>query len=182
MQVMHHGLHRAAESFSKIIGNRVSVEMSSHLTKDDKHFSSTKSHHVEMLYVLTTQLIGSIHGKSFFILTNNEYKEVVKSMGDKYGDAIKEGFLLEIDNIISAAVISDLSNQLAIEVYGDVPKLSKIKSNELSDFIRSEIVGFSGSVIESKLFFADNASATPKFTWILDNKIIELIPTEKLVA
>ncbi len=180
IQVLSDGLTRAASSFTKIINKRVHISVDSPVSLKDTRFNY-KERGEDFLYVMTTQLIGSIHGKSFLILSQQGFNEMTKAIGDKHNQELKEGFLLEIDNIISATVISEISNELAKEVYGDVPKLFSVKANDLQNFIHTHTLDYSGLVFQSELRIEGNESKV-QFTWVLDSKIMELVPNEKLVA
>ena len=138
------------------------------------------------LYILVTQIIGDISGKSFLIFSSDESKEIFQALKLSISnDALKEAFLLEIDNIISASVIAELSNALHLEIYGDVPRLVKIHSVELLDFMRREMSSddpMSTIFCNATFQFDSKESVHPQFIWKLSNKVFEMIPTAKTVA
>ncbi len=180
IQALTNGLTRAASSFTKIINKSVHISANPPTLLNDNRFDY-KERGEEFLYVITTQLIGSIHGKSFLILAQTGFNEIANTIGEKHNQEVKVGFLMEIDNIISAAVISDLSTELEKEVYGDVPKLFKVTANDLQNFIHSHTLDYSGLIFQSELRIDGNECGS-QFTWVLDSKIMELVPNEKLVV
>lgn len=183
-KVMNAGFERAAESFSKLVGGAVSVMNSSSLIIPLHTHLSGIAEEKGNLIVLTTQIIGRVSGKSFLVFSEKEIHEIFKTLGPK-GEHLEEAFLLEIDNIMSASVISDLSNALSIEVYGDVPQLSHIHSDELIDFIRSEVSHEDAShmICSKATFHFDNADDVhPQFIWKINSKVFDIIPLEKIVA
>jgi chemotaxis protein CheY-P-specific phosphatase CheC len=184
-RVMSNGFNRAAASFSKIIQRSVTMVNSPPVLirhYGDLSFLGEQGD----LYILTTQLIGNISGKSFLIFSSDESKEIFKAMRlSTSTEALKEAFLLEIDNIISASVIAELSNSLSLEIYGDVPQLVKVHSNELQDFMSKEM---SSEDLTSMIFcnttfqFDNNESVHPQFIWKLSSRVFEMIPVEKTLA
>jgi chemotaxis protein CheY-P-specific phosphatase CheC len=183
IHIMNNGFTRAAHSFSSLIGKPVRITSSpSVLIRHDSDFVCFSEEKGDLI-VLTTQIIGSITGKSFLIFSEEESREIFKSLNGN--DHLKEAFLMEIDNIISASVISELSNGLAIEVYGDVPQLIRMHSRQLQDFIAGEIKKEdpSSMILSNTTFhFEKGDRVHPQFIWKLSSKVFDIIPQEKLVA
>jgi chemotaxis protein CheY-P-specific phosphatase CheC len=181
---MNNGFERAAHSFSSLVGKTVRITNSpSVLIRHDNDFSCFSEEKGDLM-VLTTQIIGTITGKSFLIFSEEESKEIFKSLKSN-SDHLKEAFLMEIDNIISASVISELSNALAIEVYGDVPNLIRMHSRQLQDFMSGEIRKDdpSSMILSNTTFhFEKGDRVHPQFIWKLSTKVFDIIPEEKLVA
>lgn len=183
-KVMHSGFERAAESFSKLVKGTVSVANSSSLVIPLRAKISGIAEEKGKLIVLTTQIIGRVSGKSFLVFSEKEIREMFKTLGPK-DVHLEEAFLLEIDNIMSASVISDLSNALSIEVYGDVPHLYHLHSDELMDFIQTEVSHEDAShMICSKatFHFDHEDDVHPQFIWKINSKVFDIIPLEKIVA
>jgi chemotaxis protein CheY-P-specific phosphatase CheC len=179
VQVMSAGFERAAQSFSSLVGKKVKVTRSQSVVIHNE--SSFPYFHEENgeLYILITQIIGDFSGKSFLIFNQEESLEIFKAINlPSTNTALKEAFLLEIDNIVSASVISELSNSLNVEVYGDVPKLIVKNAKELAAFIRSEI---GDEVVSSMVFcsttfqFDGKDKIHPQFIWNLNSKVFETI-------
>ena len=182
--VMNAGFVRAADSFSKLVGSNVKVADTTCTVVPLNAELSAIADESGSLIVLTTQIIGRVSGKSFLVFSEREIDEIFKSLGNK-NKSLEEAFLLEIDNIISASVISDLSNALAIEVYGDVPQLTHIQAPELKEFIRSEVSREDSlHLICSKatFHFDHTKDVHPQFIWKINSKVFDIIPEEKLVV
>ena len=168
--ILQNGFERAAFSFSGIILNRVTV---SGTVIQGNDFSITEDQ--GELFVLTTQLMGDLAGKSYLILNFNASQEIKASMGHLTRE-LHEAALLEIDNIVSASVISDLSNALGIELYGDVPHLTKIPSSQLRQFLQSEGRD-SEQMIFAKATFHINSTEKicSQFIWKLSSNILDMV-------
>jgi chemotaxis protein CheY-P-specific phosphatase CheC len=169
--ILQNGFERAAFSFSGIILNRVTV--SGTVIQGNEHVSLSDNQ--GELFVLTTQLMGDLAGKSYLILDFSASQEIKASMGHLTRE-LHEAALLEIDNIVSAAVISDLSNALGIELYGDVPHLQKIHSSQLRHFMQSEGKN-NGPMIFAKATFTINGTEKigSQFIWKLSSNILDMI-------
>ncbi|AYB29735.1 chemotaxis protein CheC [Chryseolinea soli] len=184
IHVMNTGFERAATSFSKLIHKQVTISSAqSILIRHDDNFSCMSEEQGE-LYILVTQIIGEISGKSFLIFNQDETLEIFRAVGLNVDDTVlKEAFLLEMDNIMSASVISELSNALGLEIYGDVPQLTKIHSRDLQKFMDGEVNKDNPSSIifsNTTFQFEKRGRAHPQFIWKMSNKIFELVPATKI--
>lgn len=134
----------------------------------------------EMLYVLTTELKGELEGISYLIFTESEVeklldisfpasihndKEKLRVMGD--------ALLLEMDNIIVASVITHFSNFFNYTMRGDVPRLTKSYSNELTEMIISENADKGYFMYIKSEIHAKDLDINPDFVWILDDNYSE---------
>src|SRR4051812_41030451 len=97
IQIMNAGFERAARSFSSLVNKKVKVTKCSATLL---HTTETKSPFAEesgRLYVLVTQIIGNVSGKSFLIFNQAESEEIFSAMNlNKSNEALNEAFLMEI--------------------------------------------------------------------------------------
>lgn len=187
LHVMSKGFERAADSFSRLVGQQVRITNSTSVLVRHVEDFTCLSEESGDLTVLTTQLIGDLSGKSFLIFSKEETDEIFKVVSHVTDKTLQDAFLLEIDNIISASVISDLSNALNIEVYGDVPQLFQLHSNQLQDFIGADLNSHSeepsSMILCNTTFRFDHGDQVhPQFIWRISSKVFDVIPLEKLVA
>jgi chemotaxis protein CheY-P-specific phosphatase CheC len=180
VNVMNKGFDRAAKSFSKLINRKVSIEnIRSLLIFHDHNLFSVPKEQGE-LHMLITQVIGAMEGKSFLIFNDTESKEVFRSLGQPLcSSSFNEAILLEIDNIISASVISELANALRLQIYGASPQLTKLQAEELPSFMAKEVKDerASSMVFCTATFqFDEQESVHPQFIWKFSNRIFEMIP------
>ena len=180
VQIMSAGFERAARSFSGLVNKKVKVTKCNSVMiqgADSKNAFAEESGH---LYVLVTQIIGDVSGKSFLIFNQDESEEIFKAMNlRRTNEALNEAFLLEIDNIISASVIAELADALTLEVYGDVPALVRLSAQDLRAYVTREVGdGSQSSIIfcNTSFQFDERDSIHPQFIWSLSNRIFEAIP------
>lgn len=186
INVMNNGFSRAADSFSRLINKPVKIiNAQPVMIRHDNSFSYCQEEHSE-LYILITQIIGDISGKSILIFNSEETQEIFKTISTSVNsDFLKEAFLLEIDNIISASVIAELSTSLDLEIYGDVPHLVKIHSKDLQEFMNKEMARdeHSSMIFCNTTFqFDKKDKINPQFIWKLSSKVFEIITSQKITA
>ncbi len=186
IHIMNQGFQRASDAFSSFIGKSVKItNTQSVLVRHANDFSCISDEDGEII-VLVTKLIGDLSGKSYLILNADETSEIVKITSQTFGfvsHQLNDALLMEIDNIISASVISELSNNLKLEVYGDVPMLKRMKAEELENFMEREVEGMDRSaMILSNTTFQFNVSERvhPQFLWKLSSKIFESVPEGRI--
>jgi chemotaxis protein CheY-P-specific phosphatase CheC len=184
MKVMNQGFQRAADAFGRLIGEQVSLTESSLVVIPMETALAEVSEEGGKIIVLTTQVIGAISGMSFLIFNEKELEAVFKNI--KWNtDELRDAFLLEIDNIISASVISDISNALSIEVYGDVPNLERVQSIDLRPFMKAQVAfDDTDQLIFTKttFHFRNAEDVHPQFIWKINSKAFDIISEEKIVA
>lgn len=135
-------------------------------------------------FVLTTQVEGELGGVCYLIFTGDEVKrlhqkslpESILNDPDKLkvmGDAI----LLEMDNIISASVITQLSNFFNYKMHGGVPSLNKMKKEELNSFLIEPQKRFSRCIYFHSEFSTGDLDVNPEFIWFLDEQFFTGVKT-----
>ena len=182
IQALNAGLVKATHAFSIMTGSPVKMNPAvlANLSSEE-NFSGEKEPGA-ILYVLTTQLIGEVNGKSYLVMTEKECNALVRALHKNQlpeEDSLKEAFLLELDNIISASVISALSDALKIEIYGDVPQVKKMPSAALRNFISTDKdpKETASMLVTRTLFTLDKIQeVSPLFIWKLSPSILEAVP------
>jgi chemotaxis protein CheC len=185
IRVFNEGFQKAASSFSKMIDRDVKVLNAQPLLGRHSTDLSRLSEEYGDLYILITNVIGDVSGKSFLVLNHDEQLEIFKGIKSSITNhALKEAFLLEIDNIISASVIAELSNVLGVEIYGDIPHLFKVHSKDFKAFLSNQISGDESTMIISNALFQFDQSEQihPQFIWKLSSKVFDLIPSNGITT
>lgn len=186
IHIMNSGFARASLSFANFIGKNIKISNTQSGISRNNDIPVTTDGKGN-LYILVTQIIGELAGKSYLILNEEQSDRLTMLAGHtasvQIDEPMKEALLVEIDNIISAAVISELSEALQVEIYGDVPVLKKIPASSLQEFIAKENghTDASNSVISTTMFqLSIDKHVHPQFIWKLPEKIFDMIPTERL--
>lgn len=174
-EIINSGLLKAAESLSFFMKEPITL-------RDFDSYEDWGAPAIELeekenpnIHFLVTEVIGELKGICCLIFTENEANQLRRTalpeeilanpaMMAEMSDAI----MLEVDNIISASVITKFSNILKHKIYGGVPSLQKMTSDEVNDFIRKQsaegmyVINFKTNFVSAKGNFS------PEFIWMFD--------------
>jgi chemotaxis protein CheY-P-specific phosphatase CheC len=182
--IINQGLSKAAQSLSFFMKEEIRFkELSFSINKIKKEIDFT-SKFGENIHLLITNVIGELKGVCCLIFSEEEAdklrhtalpKEIIENpvLMAEMSDAI----MLEVDNIISASVITQFSNLLNHKIYGGVPELKKLSFQQLSEYVSSNfmqelyIINFKTQFTSSELNF------NPEFVWLFDNTFLNSIKT-----
>lgn len=127
----------------------------------------------EAAIVLTTEIIGDLSGKSYLVLTEADREKICHAVSpnSKLNDQLQEALLLEIDNIVSAMVISQIADELEVEGFGDVPQIHYIRSNEVLPMMSSGTEeNQANCMLSATTFSIAGLDAQLRFMWKLSIK------------
>jgi chemotaxis protein CheY-P-specific phosphatase CheC len=137
----------------------------------------------DTLIVLSTDIIGTVSCKSYFILTPKEAEEIVKIVAENTGmsPSLGDELLKETDNILAAGVTTCFSNKMKTTIYGGVPIMHKIKASELHGFIHEEIHSLDFdvedydyyAVTKTNLMFTAHRDIKPSFLWVFPSEFVQ---------
>jgi chemotaxis protein CheY-P-specific phosphatase CheC len=180
-EIIAAGLKKAAESLSFFMQETIQLQETDFNISTEFDQAST-ANATDNLFVLSTELKGNLKGVCYLVFTEDESNEICKVAlsPDIYSNPqklanMKEPLLMEVDNILSASVITQLANQLHVKVYGDVPSIKFIKQEEFKQLIVNQMIpdklvmGFQTEFISSKAHFH------PSFLWILEPDFLERV-------
>ncbi|MBL4648557.1 MAG: hypothetical protein JKY03_02420, partial [Aureispira sp.] len=88
-------------------------------------------------------------------------------------EAMKDAILLEVDNIIAAAVITQFANLLNRKMHGAVPELSTIDSSSFETVIQKRLDDQSHVINFKTNFSAKEKSFSPMFLWFMNKSFID---------
>ncbi|MDP2387407.1 MAG: hypothetical protein Q8M29_13610 [Bacteroidota bacterium] len=185
-EIISQGLIKAAESLSFFMKEKIALSESDFTISNNENIT-LKVNSVEELFVLVTEMKGEMRGTCFLVFNQEEKDEICKMAlpPEIYHDSAKlcsmqEPLLLEVDNIISASVITQIANQLKKKIYGDVPRLTLMSKDSLKKMILQQmepnnfIIGFQTEFVSSKSHFH------PEFFWILEPDFLKCVRNEIL--
>jgi chemotaxis protein CheY-P-specific phosphatase CheC len=170
VEIIHIGLSKAADALSLMTKERVLIRCVDMI--DPQEVFNEKG---SDLIMLVTDLKGDVEGSGYFIVNEEEAKYLTDKIFGLNMDAKKfelsevhKGLLLELDNIISAAVITQLSDLLGINVYGDVPRIDSGMSKGRVDQLLQEFV----PLFFKTKFRIEQTTFNPGFYWFLKPNVI----------
>ncbi len=177
-QLICEGLKKAAESLSFFVNEKIELDTSDDSCLDCDPLDLDRKGQ-ENIHLLITKVVGEIQGVCCLIFSEQEAEhlrnvalpEEIKSSPEMMAE-MSDGILLEVDNIISASVITHFSNVLKAKMHGDVPALKKVNYTEMIDFIRSEISDKLYLVSFKTSFNSSNMHFKPEFLWLFEQNFM----------
>jgi len=185
-EVINIGLAKAADSLSFFTKEEVIIKSSDFKLRklDDSIKFSVESK--KDVHVLTTLIKGKMEGACFLIFEDDDAEKLYTTtlspeiLSDpEKKEAMAPAIMLEVDNIVTAAVVTQFSNLLNYEIHGDVPHIERIPSANLDANIREKLIGNEFFLSFQTAFISKNLKIAPQFVWTLDKKFTEGI--KKLV-
>lgn len=178
-EVVYNGLQHAAEALSFFIKQPLSVvqmDVTDLVLESKGPVPVSKG---EEAYLLTTDLVGEVEGFCCLIFSKEEAHLLQNTAlpaevlaDEAMAATMREAILLEVDNIIAAAVITQFSNLLQRKMHGDVPKLRQLSEQGLQDFVQERLEeGVHVLTFNAKLK-ADQDSFSPAFLWFMKEPFI----------
>jgi chemotaxis protein CheY-P-specific phosphatase CheC len=184
-EFMNIALANSADSLSSLLGDKVLLTKNSmeiHDSIDDIKQDDTEQEY----FVLGTNIMGQMKGSSFLVVSQKAGEIIMDkcfppSKNDPESRAMQlEAILLEVDNMLAAAVITQFSNILGITMFGNVPYLKKATSAELKDLIRENLEEHKDGekyllATNTRLISDLNEDIQPTFYWVLPESFIHAL-------
>ena len=171
------GYSNAANSLSQLMMSKTHFDVSDHGFHElgSELFSDYDSANAKKeMRIVTTEIFGDIRGKSYLLLSDIDFHVLSAGIPEGKGRDVsfKAEFVKELDNILSASVITRLSNELKLKMYGDVPVLLENVTCKIGDMIYDDFAEESQKVyINSTFYYMDNyKQVSPFFVWVLDQR------------
>jgi len=175
------GLAKAADSLSFFTREKVVIRSKDLIIseiKEEKLYTKSS----DPLTVLSTQIKGGMKGYCYLIFTQKEIEHLFqlslpKSVLDNKEQMVEMGkaILMEVDNIITAAVVTQFSNLFKTDMHGYVPEHFSGNKQEVDSYIR-------GHTNEGNLILHFNTplisgvqSIAPEFLWCMDDTFIQAV-------
>ncbi|MEM0940706.1 MAG: hypothetical protein AAF600_08795 [Bacteroidota bacterium] len=180
-KLIFEGLSMAKASMEQILQSPISIEQIEYGTSDmdTDRFGGDESE----VHVIKTELMGELKGTSHLVFSEKEVKKLYEASlpknivedESKESTIMKLGFLTEIDNMVSAAVITEFSNFLGVEMFGKVPTLKVIKAREINNYLTDASSEFEQIIHFKAMFQGKELGICPDFIWVFHNKFVDKI-------
>ncbi|MGZ3862949.1 MAG: hypothetical protein ACXVPN_11100 [Bacteroidia bacterium] len=181
-EIISAGLSRAAESLSFFMKEKISLDEMDYSFNMDSGSSNYISKTGNNIHLLITEVIGELKGICCLIFSEAEAERLRQTAlppeiinNPSIMQEMSDGILLEVDNIISASVITQFSNILKHKIHGGVPAIKKLSAAEVNEFIESKlqkdmfVISFNTNFVSSHIDFS------PQFLWLFDNSFAESV-------
>ncbi|MDH5475231.1 MAG: hypothetical protein OEX22_06030 [Cyclobacteriaceae bacterium] len=181
--IISKGLSKAALSLEQIIQSKVELNpINVTYDKIDAIFQYTKKNDAKT-HLLKTEIKGEIKGICYLVFTIDEINKIHQKClptkileSQSLNDMMMKGAILkEIDNMLSAAVITEFANRLKVDIYGDVPNLKVVKENTINSIIDEEAEEHECFVNFRTIMHAEELDISADFIWLMDDDFIDSI-------
>ena len=176
------GLLKAADSLSFFMKEKISFKELDYFPNWEVPSLELSQKEDSTIYLLITEVIGELKGICCLIFNEQEADQLRQAAlpveitsNPTLMAEMSDAIMLEVDNIITATVITQFANILKHKIHGGVPQLRKVNFDQLNKYIGSNIndelfiISFQTHFLSSKVNF------NPEFLWFFDNKFIESI-------
>lgn len=130
-EILNIGLARAADSFAAIAKDRVLLKVPDIQLTGVKKLIELVTKYEDTHFIIQSDIKGDFNGATLMLFSNEHItrlSEICLNMQDtKPGEVntMQESLLLEISNIITGALVTQLANILKANIYGSPPKAPK---------------------------------------------------------
>ncbi|MGZ3867261.1 MAG: hypothetical protein ACXVC2_12160 [Bacteroidia bacterium] len=181
-EVVNKGLLKAAESLSFFMKEKIFLSEMDYTFNKSSHPADFTSKKGENIHLLITEVIGELKGVCCLIFSEQEANHLrhtalspeITSNPEIMAE-MKDGILLEVDNIISASVITQFSNILKHKIHGGVPAMKVVNDSQLNEYIKSKLEEDLFIISFNTHFESEKLDFTPQFLWLFDKSFSESI-------
>jgi len=174
--LIQNGLERSCESLGFFLKQKIHLEQICFPQSGALNVNDLKSSVNEKDIVLYSQIIGEIKGACYFLLNREEADLILSKsfpgmdLADAKNKTITDAFLLELDNIITASVVTEFSNKLKIKLFGGVPQIhfKGAEHDPMPVLSGGYAIDFNCS------YKLDDYNFSPRFIWFFEKKFIEI--------
>jgi chemotaxis protein CheY-P-specific phosphatase CheC len=127
--------------------------------------------------MLTTEVFGDLSGKSYLLLSVDELEWLTTKIPNHANqhENMTEEFIKEVNNILSASVITWLSNHLECKIYGNIPEIGGKVTRRMEDIIYDDFRGFADEIYVNSVTFSieNHPEVRPTFVWVIDTRMMQ---------
>lgn len=180
-EIINIGLAKAADSLSFFTQEKVLIRSKDLVISNsyDKELFTKSSAQVT---ILSTQIRGEMNGYCYLIFNQQEVEQLEQisfpaSIVDKPDQLaeMSKAMLMEADNIITAAVVTQFSNLFKIDMHGYVPEFFRGNNKEVDSYIREHIIEGNYILHFNTALFSGERKISPEFLWCLDETFVKAV-------
>lgn len=178
-EVVYKGLQHAAEALSFFVKQPMAVVQMDVSDLSLESQGPVPVYKGDDAYLLTTDLVGEVEGFCCLIFSKEEGHLLQNSAlppevldNEEMAASMRDAIMLEVDNIIAAAVITQFSNLLQRKMHGGVPNLCRLTEEGLQNFVEERLKEGVHVLTFKAQLKANQASFSPTFLWFMKEPFI----------
>ena len=183
-ELINIGLAKAADKLAFFTGEKMllrSFDFGLYHLDDLEQVSSKQG---DSVHVLLTQIHGDLAGLCCLLFSEQDVDKLLELtlpasvLKDEAQRAeMGEAILLEVDNIITAAVVTQFANLLPYNLFGGVPYLHRMPHEAIPDFVKMQPDTQPFMLYFRTSFLGESTEIAPEFVWLLSYRFIEGVRT-----
>lgn len=180
--LLNGGLNMAKTSMEQILQSPIDLKKIDYGSESHElpHYETSKD---GKLHMIKTELKGQLTGSCFLIFSSAEVDKIhqaclpeeVFTDDSEEGQMMKTAFLKEMDNMVAAAVVTEISNILDLELFGDVPSAYLMDAEEVNGYLTDESQVYRSVIHFKALFHGKELDISPDFVWMFSEKFVAKI-------
>lgn len=182
-ELINIALANAADAFSKLAQERVLIKgFNLCFLEKEEYYKVLESENKSLFYILSTDIKGKLDGKSYLLFNDDDTRKIFKVFAPNHIEISETGLnefqqavLLEIDNILTAAFITQLSNILNLFTYGDVPKILACSKEKTLEYFEQNIKDFDIVLNIHAKFESSDTKMSPSYIWYFKSEFLYAI-------
>ncbi len=128
------------------------------------------------VHVVKVNLRGEIKGAFYFLINSHEVELINSVAMDKSvapvtnseNRQLKQGFMTEIENMMAALSITEISDFLGVELLGGVPEITIMEGKLINAYLEDEMYVNKSVFHVTSLISGVAVEVAPYFIWMLD--------------
>ena len=140
-EIVNIGLAKAADAFAVIAKEKVLINAPSVQIVELEKVGNAVPEYEKFNIIIQSSLTGTLSGNTFLLFSEEQADRLaeiclgtLKTNSDHHYNQLRSSLLLEIGNIITGSLVTQLSNILKVNVFGSVPEL---KNNVIGNVLSS---------------------------------------------
>ncbi|MFT4736821.1 MAG: chemotaxis protein CheY-P-specific phosphatase CheC [Cyclobacteriaceae bacterium] len=180
-ELIQESLEKAAKSMEQMLKIRINPELQSFGSGFLNHLNELDYLGRFKVHVVKVKFEGEINGAFYFIINDHEVDLINKVClpesfnSDKRTESkmMKHGFMAEIENLIAALSLREISEFLGVQIMGGVPDVQILKGDEVNEFLHKQNLEYNTAFYVHSVLSGKVVNIAPLFIWMLDDKFIE---------
>lgn len=174
------GFIDAAKSLSYFTKCEMQITYTGFIEGKINLLSSLSDKENESYFQLKSVLVGDLQGCCYLWCTESHVAEIMNAFyKGKVMDELmyfnkSNNLMLEIDNIVTAAVTSHFANSFNSKIYAGVPELKRLSKEDIFMEIEKEKIKNKFFLNFDTLFHSDFINVKAEFGWFIDESFIQI--------
>lgn len=168
------GLAHASSAFSMLTNDRVTFKKMSFNSRDFLKDENRKDKNMQLLF---TPFIGDVLFDSYLIISYQDAFKIASSImkGATVREEMVQAVLLELDNILSAAVATKYANILQRNIAGDVPRTYQKSYQSLKSHLMERAEKFDACYSCNTRFRLSHTKAEAEYVFFFQENFDEVL-------